>query len=210
MSDIYKDGKNGNFAVLYGNVKGTYVDKSNTYVERTMGRGLPTDNAERKKLQLHTYMFQYFPDAWLATANVSIAGNEQHNPGEPLHWARDKSTDQMNTMWRHIWDYSMGVMKDVDGQYHLAKAAWRILAELQLLIEHDARNAKIPDPTTINNPVTKNCSLKIFPALFQDDGASREDLRKEINERDGRIKELIRQNEELRDETRYTLPEDKF
>jgi len=96
---------------------------------------LPTDDKARKALPLWTFLIEYFPDTFLAVAMVAIAGNEQHNPGERLHWAREKSTDQMNTAFRHMFDYGRGVIRDTDGQYHLAKAIWRLSAELQLLIE---------------------------------------------------------------------------
>lgn len=98
---------------------------------------LPTDDKQRKALPLWTFFMEYFPDVFLAVANVSIVGNRQHNPGEPLHWAREKSTDQMNTAFRHLFDYGRGVIRDTDGQYHLAKAIWRLSAELQLLIEKE-------------------------------------------------------------------------
>jgi len=99
---------------------------------------LPTDPAARKALQLYTFMFRYFPDAWLAVVDVARAGNAQHNPGEPLHWAREKSTDQMNAAFNHIFDYGMGEKVDTDGCHHLAKAIWRLSAQLQIDIE-DAR-----------------------------------------------------------------------
>lgn len=102
-----------------------------------MPPSLPTVDAERKKLPLWTGVVMYFPDALLAVSEVSRIGNEQHNPGEPLHWAKEKSTDQMNTATRHMLDHSKGVVKDTDGGRHLAKAAWRILAELQLSIENE-------------------------------------------------------------------------
>lgn len=102
---------------------------------------LPTNDAERKALPILTYLTEYFPDATLAEVGVSVAGNRQHNPGEPLHWAREKSKDQLNTAFRHLWDHKMGVVKDTDGQYHLAKAIWRLKAELQLVIEAE-RNEK--------------------------------------------------------------------
>lgn len=98
---------------------------------------LPTDDKARKALPMFTYMMEYFPDAFLAEVGVAVAGNEQHNPGQPLHWAREKSTDQLNTAFRHMWDHKRGTVKDVDGQYHLAKAIWRLKAELQLQIEKD-------------------------------------------------------------------------
>lgn len=96
---------------------------------------LPADPTERKALQLYTFMFQYFPDAWLEVVRIARIGNEQHNPGEPLHWARDKSTDQMNAAFNHVFDYGLGAKVDADGGYHLAKAVWRLMAQLQLDIE---------------------------------------------------------------------------
>jgi hypothetical protein len=96
---------------------------------------LPTDDKARKRLQCWTYLTEYFPDAFLAEVEVAVAGNEQHNPGEKLHWAREKSIDQMNTAFRHQLDYACGVKKDTDGQWHLAKAIWRLKAQLQLDIE---------------------------------------------------------------------------
>jgi hypothetical protein len=96
---------------------------------------LPTDDKSRKALPIFTGPLMYFPDALLAIAAVCKAGNDQHNPGEPLHWAREKSTDQLNTALRHMMDHGGGTRLDVDGTWHLAKAAWRLLAELQLSIE---------------------------------------------------------------------------
>ena len=98
---------------------------------------LPTDNAERKALPIWTHLIEYFPDAFLEVVRVSVLGNQQHNPGEPMHWARGKSTDQMNTAARHMFDHSRGALRDIDGAYHLAKAVWRLSAELQLTIERE-------------------------------------------------------------------------
>lgn len=94
-------------------------------------------DSERKALPIFTGVLMYFPDALLEVARVSKLGNDQHNPGEPLHWAREKSTDQSNTATRHWMDHGLGQTKDTDGAYHLAKAAWRTLAELQLTIERE-------------------------------------------------------------------------
>src|ERR1700743_1585161 len=63
---------------------------------------LPTDPKERKKIPLYSGLLKYFPDALIEIAKVSYAGNEQHNPGQPLHWAREKSTDQEDTLLRHL------------------------------------------------------------------------------------------------------------
>lgn len=106
---------------------------------------LPTDDKARKAMPILTYLTEYFPDATLAEVAVSVAGNEQHNPGKPLHWAREKSKDQLNTAFRHLWDHKRGTVKDIDGQYHLAKAIWRLKAELQLQIEADKKVDQIID-----------------------------------------------------------------
>jgi hypothetical protein len=103
---------------------------------------LPTDYHARKALPLYSFLTGYFPDAIVEMVKVSVAGNQQHNPGEPLHWARGKSTDQLNTAMRHIFDHAVQPV-DTDGTYHLAKAAWRLLAELQLICE--AKQGKVPD-----------------------------------------------------------------
>lgn len=96
---------------------------------------LPTDAAARKKIAMWTFLTEYFPDSFEAVVAVAVAGNEQHNPGLKLHWSRGKSTDQMDTTFRHMWDHKFSGAKDIDGCYHLAKAIWRLSAELQLHIE---------------------------------------------------------------------------
>lgn len=97
--------------------------------------GLPTNDKERKALPIWDGVVMYFPNALVAVAAVSKAGNDQHNPGEKLHWAKEKSTDQMNTALRHMMDHGMGNKIDSDGTRHLAKAVWRLLAHLELDIE---------------------------------------------------------------------------
>lgn len=99
---------------------------------------LPSDAQARKSTPLWSGLVQYFPDALVAIAQVSQKGNDQHNPGEPLHWARGKSDDHEDTLMRHLFD--SGTV-DTDGHRHSAKAAWRALAILQLEIERDAANA---------------------------------------------------------------------
>lgn len=98
---------------------------------------LPKDDKERKQIPIWGGVLMYFPDAIIEVAKVSQKGNDQHNPGQPLHWAREKSTDQLNTAMRHMMDHGTGTRKDSEGTYHLAKAIWRLCAELQLLIEDE-------------------------------------------------------------------------
>ena len=91
------------------------------------------ESARRKASPVWSGVFNYFPDALMAVARVSKAGNDKHNPGQPLHWARDKSNDHLDCAARHLLTpYEI----DPDSkEVHLANAAWRILAELQLYCE---------------------------------------------------------------------------
>lgn len=95
---------------------------------------LPTGYDARKALPIYTGVLKYFPDAIAAVAHCSVVGNAQHNKNEPLHWAREKSTDEHNTCVRHLLE--AGTI-DSDGVRHSAKAAWRALAALQKEIEAD-------------------------------------------------------------------------
>lgn len=95
--------------------------------------------AERKEHPIGTGVLDYFPDALLAVANVSYRGNQQHNPGQPLHWARGKSADEADALLRHY--LARGSLDD-DGLLHSAKLAWRALALLQKELE--ARNGLGP------------------------------------------------------------------
>lgn len=93
---------------------------------------LPSDASERKHVPLHSGLVKYFPDALIAIADLSWRGNEQHNPGQPLHWSREKSSDHEDCLMRH--HFEAGTF-DKDGVRHSTKRAWRALAALQLEIE---------------------------------------------------------------------------
>lgn len=92
---------------------------------------------QRKTYPLYSGLLKYFPDALMEVAHTSWIGNEQHHKGEPLHWDRSKSTDQLDAAIRHITDHAKGLEKDTDNVYHLAKAIWRLSAELQLILENE-------------------------------------------------------------------------
>ena len=93
---------------------------------------LPSEPKKRKDLPIARGVLDYFPDAIAAVAEVSRLGNEQHNPGEPLHWSREKSADHADCVARHLIE--RGTL-DADGVRHSAKLAWRALALLQIEIE---------------------------------------------------------------------------
>ena len=95
---------------------------------------LPTDPQERKGIPITTGVLDYFPLAIAEVAKCSKAGNDQHNPGQPLHWAKGKSTDHADCIPRHLID--RGAF-DTDGIRHSAKLAWRALALLQIELENE-------------------------------------------------------------------------
>lgn len=93
---------------------------------------LPADPQSRKNTPLCRGLLDYFPLACAEVARVSKVGNDQHNPGEPMHWARGKSTDHADCIVRHLMDRGK---VDADGCRHTAKLAWRALALLQEELE---------------------------------------------------------------------------
>jgi len=84
---------------------------------------LPSDDKERKGIPVYAGFVRYFPDAIVAVAKHSADSNEQHNPGEPLHWNREKSKDELESLMRHIVDEDW------------VAVAWRAMANLQKHIE---------------------------------------------------------------------------
>lgn len=100
---------------------------------------IPADAKQRKTFPIASGLLDYFPDALAVVSNLSHVANEQHNPGQPLHWARGKSQDEADTMMRHF--VQRGTL-DSDGIRHSAKVAWRALALLQKEIESE----KLIDP----------------------------------------------------------------
>lgn len=94
---------------------------------------LPTDPASRKAIPLVRGCLDYFPAALAAVAQLSQKGNDKHNPGEPLHHARGKSTDHADCIVRHLVD--RGAVDPEDGIRHSVKVAWRALALLQEELE---------------------------------------------------------------------------
>lgn len=105
----------------------------------TRATTFPTTAEGRKASPVASGFLDYFPDAVVAVAQLSYTANEQHNPGEPLHWNRDKSTDEADALMRHF--LQRGSI-DTDGIRHSVKIAWRALALLQKEIE--GQEASIP------------------------------------------------------------------
>jgi len=115
-----------------------------------MSELLPKNAGERKRIPLASGVLDYFTSALIEVAKVSFKGNEQHNAGQKLHWARGKSMDHADTMLRHFTE--RGTV-DTDGIRHTAKMCWRALALLQEELETAgapmSRGSKVED---VKNP----------------------------------------------------------
>ena len=95
---------------------------------------LPDNPQERKRIPIATGFLDYFPLAVIEIARLSMIGNEQHNPGTPLHWDRSKSGDESDAMMRHFMERGT---RDTDGVRHSVKVAWRAMALLQKELEEE-------------------------------------------------------------------------
>lgn len=106
-----------------------------------------SESARRKGMPLFEGCMMYFPDALLAVAEHSRKANEKHNPGEPLHWAKEKSTDHANCVGRHTID--IGPDWDaIDPEFdslHATALAWRALALLQMVLEAKRAGMNVHD-----------------------------------------------------------------
>jgi hypothetical protein len=128
------EGIDKNYGVgLFDEKELEYFSENEKDLEYEKKSVLPTEAAERKKYPIATGFIDYFSAAIAEISHVSYKGNEQHNPGQPLHWARNKSADQADTIMRHFLE--RGTIDPVDGIRHSAKLAWRALALLQLELE---------------------------------------------------------------------------
>jgi hypothetical protein len=118
---------------------------------------LPTDSKARKDIPLVRGVLDYFPAALAEIAKVSKAGNDKHNPGQPMHHARGKSMDHADCIVRHLVE--RGSIDADDGQRHSAKMAWRALALLQEELEAEgaplARAAVVETPALSRDEATQ-------------------------------------------------------
>jgi len=115
---------------------------------------LPTEAKERKDVPIATGVIDYFPDAIAAIAALSRIGNEQHNPGKPLHWDRSKSGDESDALMRHFVERGT---EDTDGVLHTTKVAWRALALLQKEIERgNTGSGQVTEQHTLDLECTGN------------------------------------------------------
>jgi hypothetical protein len=87
---------------------------------------VPEDNDARKGIPVYSGFMAYFPNAIVAVAKHSKEGNDQHNPGQPLHWAHEKSQEELDSLSRHL----VGSVHDQSVEEATA-IAWRAMANLE-------------------------------------------------------------------------------
>lgn len=120
---------------------------------------LPVNDKERKMLPVFSLITRYFPKALREVTRVAVANNVRYNPDKSpadINWARGKSTDQLGSLFRHIFEAAVdkAVFEESPPEvqaacgpgfervYVLAEAAWRALAALELQIEE--QECKVP------------------------------------------------------------------
>lgn len=98
---------------------------------------LPSEDRLRKQVRAFMGFVKYFPDAIAMCAILSKVANDQHNPGQPMHWAKEKSTEELDSLMNHLIDIaSKGELsQDADGIYDAVKVFWRAGANLQRLAD---------------------------------------------------------------------------
>lgn len=102
-------------------------------------RLIDADSATRKTYPMAMGLLDYFPDALAEVSKISYLGNQKHNPGEPMHHARGKSTDHADCILRHLVGRG-----GFDGELRESAAlAWRALALLQEELEREM-NLSLP------------------------------------------------------------------
>jgi hypothetical protein len=135
---------------------------------------LPTEPKDRKNIPLASGALDYFPSALVAVAALSAKGNDQHNPGQSLHWDRSKSGDEADALLRHL--IQRGTV-DTDGILHSTKVAWRALALLQKELEasgapiaRGARNVSKARPFPDASDLPESPVLAALIELQDEDG----------------------------------------
>lgn len=109
---------------------------------------ITTDPQERKQIPIVAGFLDYFPLAIIEVAKLSAKGNDQHNPGTPIHWDRAKSGDEDEALMRHFLERDE---VDTDGCLHRTKVAWRAMAGLQKALEASSEAPPSPEASEVPN-----------------------------------------------------------
>jgi hypothetical protein len=130
---------------------------------------LPQEGQRRKRAPMVAGLLDYFPAALFSVAEHSHASNEKHNPGEPLHWSRGKSSDHADCIARHLVERG-GF--DNEGRRHSAALAWRALALLQEELEAEGaapgRASRFTDTTGATGPKRELEADRMLEGVIKD------------------------------------------
>ena len=74
---------------------------------------LPEDAQARKQIPVYTAFVKYFPDAMIEVAKLSVKGNNQHNTPDKIWWDKSKSSDELDSLMRHMQIYNVNVIKKI-------------------------------------------------------------------------------------------------
>ncbi len=100
----------------------------------------------RKDYPVLTGALMYFPYAFAELARLSARANEQHNPGEPIHWDYSKSIGDGNETLRHLMDSCGPNPVDAEGVYHDVKVLWRAAETVERRIRRERGIGGPPKP----------------------------------------------------------------
>lgn len=128
----------------------------------------PYTSAERKQMPVQTIMAEYFPDAFMALARHSLKANDKHNPGEPMHWARNKSNDHLNCAGRHL--LTPNALDPDTGETEAVCAMWRLAAYVQLQEEWRLANAGIMPLSGVTPGIVAGMDLRHVPRFNDGNG----------------------------------------
>lgn len=140
---------------------------------------LPENDKARKMLPMFKQLL-YFPKALREITKVSVVNNVRYNPGRDpadINWARGKSTDQLGSAFHHMMEHAVDgkVFDEVPAGaaeatgitkiYILAQAAWRIQAELELLIEKQEAS-EVVDKYPLYHPLDLSRRVNALGSLY--------------------------------------------
>lgn len=133
---------------------------------------LPSDAKARKGMPIFSGVIAYFPHAVAAVAECSRIGNTQHNPGQPLHWAKEKSSDETDCILRHATDLAIDPLhRDADGVLAAVKMAWRALANLERMHDSGADIFAVPSCESSSVAGSGSSASPAVPSKTSGDGA---------------------------------------
>lgn len=130
---------------------------------------LPKDAQTRKNIPVYLGFVKYFPDAMAAVAELSKIANEQHSPGLPIQWAKEKSADELDALLRHMIDAQFEE-RDEEGVLHMVKVAWRAMANVQRMADAGVNiyaEAKRPAHRELPEHICRHCGVTYKAAAEQ-------------------------------------------